>query len=255
MENKRVFLHRKLSDLLKKKIKEGKYKPGEYIPSERELTEGYSLSRPTVRRAILQLVHEGWLHSVAGTGTIVSEDISQRERQTKRKSKNIALILKLPQSPLDSPYYSKIFRSIQEEVARRGYSFSFYSFVRESMVDIAKIARERNYAGFIFIGEIKEKIILQAHKDKIPFVLVDNYMSNKDITSIVPDNRKGAFEASSYLIGLGHRKIYFFGRELNDIVATERFNGYKEALAGASPTKEVFSLRTILPFQMDTVLW
>ena len=82
MENKRVFLHRKLSDLLKKEIKEGKYKPGEYIPSERELSESYSLSRPTVRRAISQLVREGWLYSVAGTGTLVSENIALKEKQT-----------------------------------------------------------------------------------------------------------------------------------------------------------------------------
>lgn len=244
MENKRVFLHRKLSDLLKKEIKEGKYKPGEYIPSERELSESYSLSRPTVRRAISQLVREGWLYSVAGTGTLVSENISLKEKQTRRKSKNIALMLKLPQSPLDSPYYSKIFRSIQEEIANRGYYFSFYSFVDESKVDILKIARERNHAGFIFIGAIKEKIVRQAYKNRIPFVLVDNYMSNKYITSIVSDNRKGAFEATSYLTKLGHKKIYFFGRELDDGVAIERFAGYKDALAEANiPYEKEFFIK------------
>jgi len=206
------------------------------------------------------LVQEGWLHSVAGTGTFVSEDISQKEEQLKRKSKNIALVFRLPLSPLDSPYYSKIFMSIQQEVSRRGYYFSFYSFFEESGVNMVKIARERNHSGFIFVGEIKDKIILEAHRAGIPLVLLDNYMSNKDITSVVPDNRGGAFEATSYLAKLGHRSIYFFGRKPDDAVATERFNGYREALAAAGiPYKEEFLLTEHNSFadgyrSMDNVL-
>jgi len=231
--DKRAFLHKQFSDVLKKEIREGKYKPGEYIPSERELVERYSLSRTTVRRAISQLVGEGWLYSVPGTGTFVSEVILKEKKQIKPRSKNIACILKVARSPLDSPYYSKIFRSMQEEVARRDYHLSFYSFVEESNLDLIKIIRERNLDGVIFIGGMEEKIILSVYKNKIPLVVVDNYLKKKDITTIVPDNRKGAFEATEYLIKLGHKKIYFLGANLADAAVTERFNGYKQALEQA----------------------
>ncbi len=231
--DKRVFLHKQFLDVLKEEIKEGKYKPGEYIPSERELVERYGLSRTTVRRAISRLVGEGWLYSVPGTGTFVSEVISKEKEQLKPKSKDIACILKVAHSPLDSPYYSKIFRSMQEEVARRDYHLSFYSFIEESNLDLIKIIRERNLDGVIFIGGMKEKIILNVCKNKIPLVVVDNYLKKKDITTIVPDNKKGAFEATKYLIRLGHKKIYFLGASLDDIAVAERFNGYKDALEQA----------------------
>ena len=242
-KDRRVFLHKQFYALLRKEIESGKYKPGEYIPSERELVERYSLSRTTVRQGIAQLISEGWLYSVPGTGTFVSEVISAKEKKARSKSRNIALVLKVSYSPLDSPYYSKIFRSMQEEVARRGYHFSFYSFAEESKLDLAGIIRERDLSGIIFIGRMKEKIVLDTHKNKVPLVVVDNYIDKKGITTIIPDNQKGAFEVTKYLISLGHKRIYFFGVRPDDIVAAERLNGYKEALDQAGISGKQFSVK------------
>ncbi|MDP2943015.1 MAG: GntR family transcriptional regulator [Candidatus Omnitrophota bacterium] len=243
-KDKRVFLHKQFYALLRKEIESGKYKPGEYIPSERELVERYSLSRTTIRQGIAQLISEGWLCSVPGTGTFVSEVISAREKKTRPKSKNIALVLKLPYSPLDSPYYSKIFRSMQEEVARRGYHFSFYSFTEESKLDLLSVIRERDLDGVVFIGRMKEGIVLDVYKNKTPLVVVDNYINKKGITAVIPDNQRGGFEVTRYLTDLGHKKIYFLGVRPDDIVSAERFNGYKEALDQAGiPYGKEFSIK------------
>lgn len=44
------------------------------------------------------------------------------------------------------------------------------------------------------------------------------------------DNVKAGFEATEYLIKLGHRKIAFMGGPSDLVVTSDRFSGYKRAL-------------------------
>ncbi|EMD28744.1 GntR family transcriptional regulator [Amycolatopsis azurea] len=56
---------------LRQKISTGTYSPGDQLPSERELTEAYDVSRPTVRDAINMLKSEGLVTSEHGRGVFV----------------------------------------------------------------------------------------------------------------------------------------------------------------------------------------
>lgn len=64
-------MHIQLKKILREKIDDGEYQPGDQIPSERELARLYGLNRMTVRHAITQLVKEGLLKRVQGKGTLV----------------------------------------------------------------------------------------------------------------------------------------------------------------------------------------
>lgn len=64
-------LYFQIKQILKDKIENGEYKPGEIIPSEGELQEAFNVSRITVRQAINELVVEGYLSRKRGKGTIV----------------------------------------------------------------------------------------------------------------------------------------------------------------------------------------
>lgn len=244
-KNKYQALHKQFLDIIKKEIKDGRYKPSELIPSERRLVEQYNISRSTIRRAVSQLVSKGWLYSVPGTGTFVSAEALRREKRDRPRSRNISCVLKAGGSPLDSPYYSKVFKSMQDEVARLGYYLSFYYFGVESKADLINVVRDKQLDGLIIIGVMRKEIILDVYKNKIPFVLLDNYFDKRGITSIMPDNRKGMFEATEYLINLGHRKIYFLGADISDPVVAERFNGYKDALDKAGiPYKDEYFVKS-----------
>ena len=236
------FLYREFSDQLKKEIGEGRYKPGQSIPSERELVERHRLSRTTVRSAILQLIREGWLYSRPGSATFVSEQSLRRDKGALPGNKHLLCLIKVKYSPLDSPYYSRIFWGMQQEADRRGYYMSFCSFTEESKMNFFKTIRDRNAGGVVLIGGIEDEAVIEIHKSGIPLVLVDNYINRKNIVSVLPDNFSGAFYAVKYLTGLGHREIYFVGASLENKVVKERFNGYKEALvsAGIDFKKEYF---------------
>ena len=57
---------------MREKIQSGEWKPGDLIPSERELGEKYGISRMTARQAITDLVNEGMFYREQGRGTFVS---------------------------------------------------------------------------------------------------------------------------------------------------------------------------------------
>lgn len=61
-----------LKEIMREKISSGEWKPGDLIPSERELGEQYGISRMTARQAITELVNEGLFYREQGKGTFVS---------------------------------------------------------------------------------------------------------------------------------------------------------------------------------------
>ena len=72
-------LYQQLMEDVKSSINQGKYRPGEKIPTEPELSEQYNVSRITVRRAIEELCIEGYLIKKQGKGTFVDTPKIQRK--------------------------------------------------------------------------------------------------------------------------------------------------------------------------------
>jgi len=66
-------IYYQLKELLREKITTGVWKPGDLLPSERELSEGYDISRMTARQALSELVNEGLVYREQGRGTFVAE--------------------------------------------------------------------------------------------------------------------------------------------------------------------------------------
>jgi GntR family transcriptional regulator/MocR family aminotransferase len=64
-------LHRQLYDGLRSAILHGRLKPGERVPSTRLLSQSLGVSRTTVTLSYEQLLSEGYLRTVAGSGTFV----------------------------------------------------------------------------------------------------------------------------------------------------------------------------------------
>ncbi|WP_215112601.1 MULTISPECIES: GntR family transcriptional regulator [unclassified Exiguobacterium] len=57
---------------LKQQIDDGLLKPGDTLPSEREFSEQFHVSRMTIRQAIMNLVNAGYLSRQKGRGTFVA---------------------------------------------------------------------------------------------------------------------------------------------------------------------------------------
>lgn len=63
--------YKQVYEELRGRIAGGQYAPGDLLPSEHELADAYRLARPTVRKALDQLVVDGFIVKHQGKGSIV----------------------------------------------------------------------------------------------------------------------------------------------------------------------------------------
>lgn len=83
-----IPLYFQLKELILSEIKEGTYRSGDLIPTEKDISDAFQISRTTVRQAITELVQEGWLYRVKSKGTFVSQPKISQEYIRKIESFN-----------------------------------------------------------------------------------------------------------------------------------------------------------------------
>jgi GntR family transcriptional regulator len=65
--------HRQIAAWILARIESGDLRPGQAVPSEKELTDLFGVARTTARRAIAWLRDQGAVRTVAGRGSYVAE--------------------------------------------------------------------------------------------------------------------------------------------------------------------------------------
>jgi len=70
MEEKR---YKQVQNFLKLQIQKGDYVVGDFLPSENELCASFSITRTTARKALEELMKEGFIERQQGKGSIVRE--------------------------------------------------------------------------------------------------------------------------------------------------------------------------------------
>ncbi len=86
--------------------------------------------------------------------------------------------------------------------------------------------------GLILFGsDVKDtEIVQKIINSKLPLVIIENHFNDIKVNNIIINNFSGAKTAVEYLIGLGHKKIAHISGNVNHRAASERLNGYIEAL-------------------------
>ncbi|WP_077615868.1 GntR family transcriptional regulator [Caenibacillus caldisaponilyticus] len=140
-----VPIYYQIEEHIKKMIDTHQLKPGDAIPSERELTEAFQVSRMTVRQAITDLVNAGLLIRKKGKGTFVAEPkieqplqglTSFTEDMQRRGMKAGAKILRFSKIPSDESIAQKL--DIRTGAA-------IYEIKRIRFADAEPMALERTY--------------------------------------------------------------------------------------------------------------
>ena len=149
--------YRWLEETLRNDIAQGVYKPGDALPTEHELMRRYRLSITTVRRAVHDLVREGWIYRRAGKGTFVKRD-KLEERLARltsfaeeMQSRNITPHFKLISAKEDFPP-PEIARALKLSSEQKVFLIE-----RVQIADTEPIALARGY----WIAEIGEQLAQQ----------------------------------------------------------------------------------------------
>jgi DNA-binding LacI/PurR family transcriptional regulator len=226
-------LYRQLQNIIKEQIESQEKKPGDNIPSEKELCNIYGISQITARKAIFELVNDGALYRVPGKGTFVAEAKPGIKTSVRLRTENIAFVISREHHPVFSnSFYSFVFKGAEDEIRAHGYNLFYQTLDEKLMNDLSsfKLIEEKKVDGLLLVGEMNHDFIMKIKDTGIPAVLVDHDIKNIPMDAVTSDNFNGAYEVISYLIDLGHRKIGFVTENLAHGTFHSRFLGYKEAL-------------------------
>ena len=134
---------------------------------------------------------------------------------------------------LDTSYIGEIVRGIDEALAAVAYDLMLYTTHRRK-------TRESAFAASLTQGMTDGLLVVLpsnpgAYLDSLcrrrfPFVVIDHGGNDETGPSVGATNRRGAYEATDYLLRLGHRRIAFLTGNLEMGCATERLAGFRAAL-------------------------
>lgn len=102
-----------LMEQLRSDIMSGAIRPGEKLPSENELSQKYSLSRHTVRKALGILEQDGYVEAFHGRGTYCSENMRHI-----KNSKNIAVVT----TYISDYIFPRLIQGMDNVLSESGYS-------------------------------------------------------------------------------------------------------------------------------------
>ncbi len=152
---------------------------------------------------------------------------------------------------LSEPFVSEILGGIEEVVRKTGYYMMLY--ISDDMADILDKVAAWNTDGLLLFWMLDDDALRVYKRFRKPVVCVDTYISEEtrsqfenSFVNIGLEDEAGTYEAVSYLIKTGHRKIGFLS-DNHEGVDLVRFKGYRRALADAGigySSKDFFELRS-----------
>ncbi len=226
--NNNKLLYMQVREYILGKIEDNTYQSGEVIPPERELSKILDVSRYTIRKAIQELVRDGYLYRVQGHGTFVYDNV-----HTYTQTQNIiGVIIPYCNAELEM----QILSGIQKGLENKKYTMTFLNSNDDYKKEAENIYRLKNegVAGLVIMPAEDQKdntAISDLKNEQFPFVLIDRKLGDCVTDCVISDNIDGGYKATEHLIELNHKKITFVTHNFHKTSSVEdRIIGYKKAL-------------------------
>ncbi|MDF2058426.1 LacI family DNA-binding transcriptional regulator [Priestia megaterium] len=135
-----------------------------------------------------------------------------------------------------NPFMAEIARGIENHVKKFGFSLMICSTDNDlkNEIEYISILKQKYIDGIIIATGLKEdKAIKELLKAEIPVALLSRDVSSLAVDAVLVDDFLGGYEATEYLISLGHKRIAMITEDIKFPTIRARFEGYKQALEKA----------------------
>lgn len=216
-------------DLLAK-IQSGDCRPGDRLPSEKELAEYYAVSRITAKKAMDMLAKENKINREPGRGSFVcgKTDLESDKEIHGAANQRISVIF----DGFGSDFGTRLLQGIESECDRRQldllFKCSYGSIEKEKQaIDAAIRAEVKGILLLCAQGDNYNSKVLELALADYPLVLVDRRMQGISIPCVRTDNYEAAEEITGKLIAMGHEKICFLTHaSVTTTTIHERYEGF-----------------------------
>lgn len=239
VRNSDPFYRQIVADI-KRQIEAEELAVDDRLGSHRELAEHYGVSLITVKKALSELIREGFLYARVGKGTFVARTVRPVDH---REHRSIGIVLR----DLDEPFFSEVTRVVEDLAYEAGYNImlSVSAGRREKEAGQIRHFRSIGVDGLLIASMHSShrapKVVRELHTAHFPYVMV-SYVADEDIYYVGVDHEQGAYLATTHLLSQGRTQIGYLGTPSDDLLSALREAGYRRALEEHG-----------LPYQIDRV--
>jgi len=148
------------------------------------------------------------------------------------KTRTIGVVV----TTISDPFVGEVVSGVEDVANEQGYTVLLVSSQADPHREISVIRsfQERRVDGvLVAASRVGARHLQQMSAMKVPLVLINRFHPGDFTHSVMIDNVGAASEATRHLIKLGHRRIGYLGDQFGMQSDTDRFAGYREALAEA----------------------
>lgn len=218
-------------------IVSGVLPPGHRLPTEKSIEAEFGVSRITAVRALSELMEEGLIERVQGSGSYV------RERRTTSDSdlKVVSLV-----SPIRNEGREiELIKGIEERLQEDGYLLTVSNTREDRDTERRIVDGVRSKVNGLIIYPVSsidnldlfQGLMNQHH----PIVYVDRYPINLPCTYVSCDNFDGGYKIGKAFLERGHSRIALIYHDIVGLTSDrDRFNGFMKAMSeGNVPRDQV----------------
>ncbi|WP_165006181.1 MULTISPECIES: LacI family DNA-binding transcriptional regulator [unclassified Enterococcus] len=225
-------LYKKIFLDLQAAIVDGTLPIDSQVPTEKELSQKYQVSRITSKRALTELEQLDMIYRVRGKGSFVKALPKKDTTDSYKKIKRILFLLPYL-SDLSVGDFTKGLNPVMQEKEIE-VMMSTLDFLHNKTTQMIM----EEFDGLIYYAFDTEHhldLLFELSLKKFPVIVLDKKIYELPFPTVLSDNFQGGVLATSHLIQEGHQKIaYLFGTQTHPQSVRQRYLGYLEALDHAA---------------------
>jgi LacI family transcriptional regulator len=134
-----------------------------------------------------------------------------------------------------SPFYAEVLRGVEEEAKQRDYSVLICDSAADPNLEqrLLNSLLARRVDGILLASTDPHFSAHPLLRRKMPVVFFDRLPASCRGPAVMVNNVEGAFEATRYLIEVGHRRIAIITGPPTILTAAERVEGFRNAMGTA----------------------
>jgi DNA-binding LacI/PurR family transcriptional regulator len=213
--------------LLHEEVISGSYSPGQFLPTERQLAAQHSVAQNTVRRALKALEAEKLIAAEPRQGYRVLARANDPHRGCP------LAFLNWHTGPVGQwgSFDDHLMAELKTAADARGWSLlamGIGSLSAEEVIE--RVTAARAFAAALCTRD--EKTVEVIRRAGLPALMLDQWFEGADTDSVMQDGHQGGLLAARHLVGLGCRRIAWFGSMDRNAHSLARFGGASAGLMG-----------------------
>jgi DNA-binding LacI/PurR family transcriptional regulator len=219
------------------------------LPTELALAEHYKASRPTIRKAVMELQQAGYITSVKGSGSYITAEIHGAGQRGPGPENTKSLLGVIFPNMGPGYFFDPLANRLAQCAAANGYSLILGGHIspdtelfKIQIFQICEHYLEQKIQGLFFSpfeyhnkgSQINDEILKIFSSAGIPVVLIDSntkpYPFSDDFDLVCMDHIQAAYTISSHMIEQGVNRLFFVAPPYSHESVRLRLMGFHEAL-------------------------